>query len=177
MSVPRRVAAVALAVVLAALPARARPPGWVVKSGHATVVLFGSLHVLPKGLDWLPPQLSESLAKADEVWFELPMDAANQARVGELARDRGTFPSGQSLSGALGPAHWARLARDAAKVGLPPAALDRLRPWLADVVLSLALDGLDGASGTDGVEARIQALTPAGALRRALETIAARLCV
>ena len=167
----RRAAGVAaLALVLAANPTRARPPVWVVKSDHATVVLFGSLHVLPYGLDWLPPEVSEGLAKADDVWFELPMDAANQARVGELARDRGTYPTGESLSGALGAAQWARLTRDAAKVGLAPAALDRLRPWLADVVLSLALDGLDGASGANGVEARIAALTPSAARRRALET-------
>ena len=166
----RAAGVVALALALAAPAVRARPPVWVIKSDHARIVLFGSLHVLPKGLDWLPPEVSESLAKADDVWFELPMDAANQARVGELARDRGTFPTGESLSGALGAARWARLTRDAATVGVPPAALDRLRPWLADVVLSLALDGLDGASGADGVEARIAALAPSDAQRRAFET-------
>lgn len=161
--------AVLVAGVLAGT-ARAQPPVWIVKGDHATMILFGSLHVLPRGLDWMPPVLSNALATSDEVWFELPMDAATQARIGALARERGLFKSGETLFGALDPAQRDRLTRDAAKVGVEPRALQTLRPWLADVVLSLALDGKSGADGADGVEARIEALAPLAARRRAFET-------
>lgn len=150
--------------------ARAQPPLWVVKSGETTMILFGSLHVLPPRLDWVPKTLADGLARSDEVWFELPMDAATEARVGELARARGMLKPGDRLSAHLKPVEIDRLDKDAAIVGVAPRSLEPLRPWLADVVLSLALDGKSGASGAYGVEARVQALTPRTTRRRAFET-------
>lgn len=150
--------------------AHAQPAMWTIKNGTATVILFGSIHVLPPGLDWAPPALSEALAKADEVWFELPMDAATQSRVGELARARGLWPAGKHLSDDLDRKQNKRLTRDAAVVGVSVQALQTMRPWLADVLLSLALDGESGAAGANGVETWAQASARVGAARHAFET-------
>ena len=164
------VVATPLAMFLIAAAAGAQPPVWVVKSENTTMILFGSLHVLPQGLDWAPRTLTDGMARSDEVWFELPMDPATEARVGELARARGVFKPGDHLSAYLTPSEIDRLDKDAAIVGVNPKSLEPLRPWLADVVLSVALDGKSGASGVYGVEARVQALTPPAARRRAFET-------
>ena len=167
--------ALALAVLVvaagfAATAARARPPVWVARSDTATVILFGSLHVLPKDLDWMPRALADGIAKSDEVWFELPMDSATQKRVGRLARERGSFGPGESLSASLTVDQRGRLARDAAKVGLSSDSLDSFKPWLADVILSLALDEKSGAGGATGVEARVHAIAPDPTRERAFET-------
>ena len=45
----------------------AQPPVWVVHGPHATVVLFGSVHILPPGLDWEPPKLKEALGQASDL--------------------------------------------------------------------------------------------------------------
>ena len=65
----------ALALSLALLvPAQALalPPVWVVRDGDSTITLFGSVHLLPQGVHWEPPELARALAQADDVWFELP---------------------------------------------------------------------------------------------------------
>ncbi len=56
------------------------------------------------------------------------------------------------------------------KVGVSGSALERLKPWLAEVTLSLLDDERSGAAAGRGVEQQIQALAPASARRRAFET-------
>ena len=77
--------AFAFFVALSTLPAQAQtqvqmakiaahPALWTVHSKNATVYLFGSIHLLPPGLDWRPPALEDALNKAKDVWFELPIE-------------------------------------------------------------------------------------------------------
>ncbi len=45
---------------------------WKVTNGQATVYLFGSVHVLNSGLDWMDPRLFQAFDSADAAWFEVP---------------------------------------------------------------------------------------------------------
>ena len=74
-----------IAGLLSAGAAVARPPVWVVRDADSELVLFGSVHVLPPGLDWRPPALERAVSSADEVWFELPIDPATEAKHLRLA--------------------------------------------------------------------------------------------
>lgn len=164
-------AAVALAAMLAAGAVQAKPPVWVVHGKDTTIVLFGSVHVLPAGLDWTPPALTDALAKADELWFEIPITPAAEEQAAALTQAKGPFPPNDALSNHLTPAQSARLRRVAERLSLSTLALDRMRPWLAEVTISLAMDARYGASASEGVESRVQALAPATARRRAFETV------
>src|SRR5579871_3623130 len=84
--------------------AAAEPAVWVVRSPTATVVLFGSVHLLPPELKWEPPKLVTALAAANEVWFEIPIDEADNLAAGEAALAAGLQPAGSSLSAELTPA-------------------------------------------------------------------------
>lgn len=160
-----------LALALAVGTARAEPPMWVAHGrGGATVVLFGSIHLLPPGLDWEPPRLDQALAQAGDVWFEIPVDPASNLAASQAALAEGMQPPGHSLAADLTAADRRRLARAARACGLPPEGLEPLRPWLADVTLSVASYRLAGAEVGDGVERRIAAEAPASARRRAFET-------
>ena len=164
----------ALATLIAALvtagAAQARPPVWVVRDRDSELVLFGSVHVLPPGLDWRPPQLVKALAAADDVWFELPIDPATEAETARIAGQLGMLEPDQSLFKLLPTAQSAQLLRVARAYGVDPAALDRLKPWLADVALSSAAYTKAGAGGKDGVEMAVSAAAPPGAARHAFET-------
>ncbi len=60
--------------------------------------MFGSVHILPPGIVWMPRALSQALQKGDEVWFEIPVDPATQARAAEALIARSALPCrGQSL--------------------------------------------------------------------------------
>jgi uncharacterized protein YbaP (TraB family) len=150
--------------------AAAQPPVWVVHGSHATIVLFGSVHILPPGLPWEPPALKRALAAADDLWFEIPLDDASNLTATRLAARQGLQDPGESLSGQLSLASRERLNRVAQSCGVSVEGLDRLRPWLAEITLSLAVYRQAGAVEEDGVERRITGLVPASVPRRAFET-------
>jgi uncharacterized protein YbaP (TraB family) len=154
----------------AASAAAAKPPIWIVRSPKATLVLFGSVHLLPAGLDWRPAALDDALAKASELWFELPIDPATENQAAQAAMARGALPKDRRLAALLTPGQLARLDQAAAALNCPPAALDRMQPWMADLTLSVADDVRGGADASNGVESQIQALAPPGVARRAFET-------
>ncbi|HSV03639.1 MAG TPA: TraB/GumN family protein [Phenylobacterium sp.] len=157
--------------LLAAAPcASAEPPLWIVKSRNAQVVMFGAVHVLPPGLAWEPKVLKRALAHADEVWFELPVDPATQARTAELATHLGVLPPDQSLFRLLKPEDSARLARVAEAYGVSAMLLDRLQPWLAEIALAGAAYRKAGADTAAGVEQTLAADAPRAVRRFAFET-------
>ena len=166
-----RLAVLAFVFSLCSSAAWALPPVWVAHGPNgATVVLFGSVHILPAGMSWEPPRLKQAIASADDLWFEIPIDPASNLAAGQAALAAGMQPPGQTLSAQLTPADQARLAKAAAACGLPVEGIDRLLPWFADVTLSVTSYRLSGADVDDGVERQIAAEAPAGLQRRALET-------
>jgi uncharacterized protein YbaP (TraB family) len=175
MAKPIRLLCAALALCLAPLPALASPPVWTIHDKDSTIVLFGSVHILKPDTDWRPKALSEALAKADDLWFEIPLDDAAQLEATQAAVHSGLLPDGQSLSGLLDPKDRGRLAALAVKLNLPLPSLDRLQPWLADATLSDTLLAQQGAMADAGVEQTLQHEMPASVTRHAFETPAGQI--
>ena len=164
-------AGLVLAPWLASGDARAAPPVWTVRGPRGVITLFGSVHMLPPGLDWRSPALDAALAGADSLWFELPIDDATNAAAVRLTTSRARLPAGDTLWAHLTPAQRERLHRAATALGVSADALTPLRPWMAELVLSLADARRAGAVADAGVEGRIQAAAPPAARRMALETV------
>ncbi|MDZ4370048.1 MAG: TraB/GumN family protein [Phenylobacterium sp.] len=150
--------------------AQAKPPVWIVRDADSEMLLFGSVHLLPPGLDWRPRALDAALAAADDVWFELDVGPETEQETARLAAQAGVLPPGQSLFAMLSPEDRGRLVATAGRLGVPTANLDRLEPWLAEVALASAAYTKAGATTSDGVEAQVAARLPADLDRRALET-------
>lgn len=144
----------------AALPASAEPAVWTVRDRDSTIVLFGSVHLLPAGLDWRPDQLDAALERADDLWFETPTDTSQSGEAAQLARQHGMMPADGSLIALLSPKGRERLDRVCGRLGLAPAAIDRLRPWLADISLSVAMLASQGAMADSGVERALAEAAP-----------------
>jgi uncharacterized protein YbaP (TraB family) len=162
--------ALVLLLVLAAGPAPAKPPVWIVYSHGARIVLFGSVHLLPAGLDWRPAVLDDALASADALWFELPVTVDSDNEGDEAAERLGHLPSGESLEAMLDPDEAGKLRRIAAKLNLSYDSLDQMQPWLAEITISVADDAASGADAFNGVEDQVQAIVPLTARRGAFET-------
>ena len=178
MSALRRLPALAaaLSLLLLAVPAWAKPPVWVLHGKGATVTLFGSVHILPRDVDWEPDALKAALASADELWFETPIDPASLMDASRQALAKGLLPEGQSLSALLSDEGNARLKAAAETYHLPLPQLDRLRPWLAELTVSAAAYAKDGATADQGVERQLAEAAPT-ARRRAFETVSQQIAM
>jgi uncharacterized protein YbaP (TraB family) len=159
-----------LAALAAASAALAFPPVWVVKAKDAEIVLFGSIHVLPPGLDWEPPALERALKGADDIWFELPIDPQSEADTANLATQMGVLPPEGSLFRLLAPEDATLMNRVAAAYDVSPMLLDRLQPWLAEIALAGGAYRKIGAAANTGVEKTLSALATPNARREAFET-------
>lgn len=161
-----------LLVVVACAPARAepKPAVWIVRDADSEMLIFGSVHLLPPGLDWRPEALDAALAQADDLWFELPQDQATESQAAALALRHGMMAPGQRLTDLLDAPDRARLERLAARYGLPLETLAQLKPWFAEVLLATSAFAAQGADIAHGVERQVSARAPETVERRALET-------
>jgi uncharacterized protein YbaP (TraB family) len=155
--------------------AAAEPPMWIVRDKDSELVLFGSVHVLPPNLVWEPKALSAAVARADDIWFELPVDPQTEAATAQLATQLGVLAPDQSLFRLLPPDDAARLSRIAQAYDVSPVLLDRLKPWMAEIALAGAAYRKAGAVTGVGVEQVVAAEAPPGVRRRAFETPAEQL--
>lgn len=166
----RRALLAGIVALALATPAVAQPPVWVVRDADSEMLLFGSIHVLPPGLEWRPAVLDAAVAQADDLWFELPMGVDAEQRISALAARLGVLAPGKSLLAMLPKADAARLMRLADHYGVDMSVLDRFEPWLAEVALAAGAYNKVGASGENGVERVLDAAAPESTLRAALET-------
>jgi len=70
----------------------ARPALWKVVSKSATIYLFGSVHVLPKGVEWHTPALKKAEAEAGTLFLEIT-DVDDHAKLSQEFQAVATAPN------------------------------------------------------------------------------------
>ena len=129
-----------LLLLVAAASARetqAAPPIWKIDGERGDIYFFGSIHILPPDLAWQTPALDEALKAAQKLHFEIDLDEAqNPTVMSGLINRYGFLPAGTTLRGLLAVEYRGKLEQVARSVGLPVAAVDRMRPWLAAITLT-----------------------------------------
>ena len=140
-----------IAALAAAVPAVAAPAAWVVRDADTEVTLFGTIHALPKGVEWLSPAVAARLDAADTLVLEAVMPD-DPAALGPIINRVGMPPGVKPLAERLSAAALPKLTAAAVTAGVPMAALDRMESWLVAMTLSnAALTGV-GIDATSGVE-------------------------
>jgi uncharacterized protein YbaP (TraB family) len=136
------VVTLALAFVLT-LPAPAvskAPPSpamWKIGGPNGRVFLFGSIHILPQGFVWRTPQLEAAINSAQQLVFEINIDEAkNPLLMMAMTAKFGMLPKGESLHRLLAPERRVQFDQVATSLGLSPARLYRMTPWLAAMTIS-----------------------------------------
>lgn len=151
--------ALATALPACAEPARPAPRAandsdpalWVVRDADTTIYLFGTIHVLRPGLTWFDEAVRQAFDRSGELKLEIVEPEGNA--MAALVQSKGMRTEG-TLTASLPAADRPALARYMGAVGLPQAAYDRMRPWLAASFLqvqSLVKVGYDPASGPEHV--------------------------
>lgn len=151
----RYLAALLLAAALAACTPRGDGPAlWRIADADSEIWLFGTVHVLPPRMVWRTARIDTAFESAETIVFETDVDVSGRAAFDMLVQTHGMLAPGQTLSGQLPePEDQARLARVRESLGLEGVLMERLRPWLAALQISLAFAQKAGADPDAGVEA------------------------
>lgn len=129
----------------------AAPAMWEVRDRDSVVYLFGSMHVLRPDVRWRTRTFDRAYAAADRVWFETRADLpADEVRA---LVDRYGVDSDRSLTQKLSPTALATLRPVLDRDGVPLERVERLRPWAAAMMLSVAPMAREGGEAASGVDA------------------------
>lgn len=132
----------------------ARPALWVVRDADTTIYLLGTVHALRPTVQWRNPQIDQALAASSELWLEIA-NADDQAAMQPLIMQLGVDRT-RTLSSRLNEGDRALLAQASGALGMPPQALEPMRPWLAGLTLTVAPLIRAGYDPTRGVDRLIK---------------------
>lgn len=139
----------AFALLLVASDAPADPALWKIRHDGATIYLFGTVHVLPKTVQWRYPALDRALAASGVLYVELVDD--NPATMQPLILQYG-IDMQHPLSSEIDVGDEQRVQAAAQTAGVPPQTLEMMRPWMAALTMTVApllKAGFDPESGVD----------------------------
>ena len=143
------------------------PALWEVRDEDTTIYLFGTIHVLPEGIDWYDERIARAFGASDELVTEL--DMGNPASIAAAITQSAPLADGQNLRELMSAEDRIQYEAALTGLGLPPAALDDYEPWYAALNLALAPLLRAGFDPATGVEMAL--LERAGSKQRsALET-------
>lgn len=146
------------AAPLTAAPKSGAPAMWRVTDGDSRIYLFGTFHLLPKGVTWTTPAYKTAMADAEITVVEVDTTSSYaKSTMSALVYERGVNPSYETLSDILGAARFAKLAAVAERYGLSPKSLQPMRPWLATLSVSAAALNAAGFDRGFGVERAVLA--------------------
>lgn len=133
-------------------PVAQGPALWELSDEDTKIYLFGTIHMLPEGLEWRTPALERAIAEADELVIETLIGDDPRAQAVAMMK-LGTNATGLPPLAERVPAEKREmLARVIAESGVPAAALDRMETWMAAMTLSAVSYRAMGLNPALGVE-------------------------
>jgi uncharacterized protein YbaP (TraB family) len=146
-----------------------RPALWVVRDADTTIYLFGTVHIMRPGVDWFRGPVRQAFDGSSQLVTEIiqPEQAAMMQLIGRL----GVAQDGVALTARMSPEQRATYVRAMESSQLPVAAFERLEPWVASIILTVAPLQARGYDPAQGVEMTLsRSATTANKQTAALET-------
>jgi hypothetical protein len=124
----------------AAAKPKARPPGLLYKleSTSATVYVLGSVHVANESLYPLDARITKAFEQSDVLVLETELTPTAKARGAKLLQQAGMYTPPDTLNAHLDDSTRAALQGALAQRGIPPEAVQIMRPWLVSLTLTMA---------------------------------------
>ncbi len=129
------------------------PALWKTGDEDTTVYLFGTVHVLPPSLKWRTEEFETAFSRSDVVYFEADVSGEDASLARAVAK-LGFMPVGEDLFSLLNSNDGDALRAAAAKLNFPPAAVAKMQPWFAAMMIvmqSIMAEGQDPESGVEKV--------------------------
>lgn len=127
------------------------PALWQVQRGELNGWLFGTIHVLPKGVAWDTPVIKEAMGASDRLILEAA-DLQDEQKTLGLFEKMGRSPGLPPLEKRVPDGEKAALSKAMADGGTNSQLLSGYESWAAAMLLSAASQQGLGVSQSDGVE-------------------------
>jgi len=131
-------------------PEPATPAMWEATQGKSKLTLFGTVHTLPRGVQWFRPHVVQALDSADRLVLETEVPDGPGAAlpvVMKLARLQAARPALQRVPESWQPVYKAAIDR------LKPGPMDWYDTWFISLTLANLQAEYDGLDPRIGVEA------------------------
>lgn len=155
----------------ATAPASPGPALWKVADEDTTIYLFGTVHALPKDVEWYKGPIATALGSSQTLVTEIPSGAMKDGSVQQSFMTRAMLPEGQTLRGLLSAEQRTKFEEAMTKLGLPAEAFDKFEPWFAALTLATIPMLKAGYSMEAGVESAVEAKAATAVKRDALESV------
>ena len=110
---------------------------WEVRSDNATAYILGSIHLGSEEMYPLNAAIEDAYAAGDTLVLEVDMNAANQLKAATLVMQEGMYQGTETLSANLSSETLAKLDAFLKARKMQVAAVDRMKPWLATMMLAM----------------------------------------
>jgi len=133
------------------------PEIWKMSDEDTEVYFFGTVHLLPEGVDWKSDKLSTIISDMNTLYIEADIESpeAQQAMMASIPK-YGIFTDGSTLSSVLGDQ--AVVVQEAAEeLGVPFAQVQPMKPWLVGLQMAQLQMTKEGLTPDAGVEAYLLA--------------------
>ena len=174
----RLVASIALVGAFTIAPGVAQAPVkhfmWTVTVPDAPQsYLMGSLHVLTPDYYPLSSSIEQAFATSKVLITEADIDEVNNPATLMGLMGKALLSDGQTLDQVIAPDLHRQVLDRANKAGLPPVAVQRMKPWMVALALTAPALQAQGFKAEHGVDKHFfDRAKKAGNERRALETVA-----
>lgn len=157
----RRLRLLAPLLLLAAAPAspQAHPALWKIADADTTIYLFGTMHILPAGTNWMDPGIKRAVDASQSLTLEAVLDQ-DPTLVATVLMKIGHGTGLPPLAERVPADQRAQLVALVKASGLPSTFLDGMKTWSAALLLTgaaLQQIGVDTAA-SPGVEPQLTAL-------------------
>src|SRR4051794_39261452 len=136
-------------------PTHANPAMWTVHGTKGTVFMLGSIHALPKNIDWQTPKLMAAIGRSDVFVFEVPMNADSRSKAAAYFRANAVLPGSVALPSLFDSEMRADFREVVTLSHADPTYIVYMRPWLAALVLEGAATGESGLHPAEGVDNKV----------------------
>lgn len=151
-------------------PELAKPALWKISDADTTIYLFGTIHLLPQGIEWYHGPVATAFEQSSQLITEIP--EVNEGETVALMLKHGTLPQEQSLRGLMSAEEKTKYEAAMTGLGLPPAAFDRYKPWFAAMALAILPLQRKGYALENGIESQLDKRNKSlGRSRIGLETL------
>jgi uncharacterized protein YbaP (TraB family) len=130
---------------------------WKLADADTVIYLFGSFHLLPKGLAWRTPAFDRALASSDVLVLEIA-NLDDQMALAQTLMTMGMSPGLPPVAERVPAEKREALKAMIAESGIPEALLDRMETWAVGLMLTgvefkrLGLDPNSGVERTLGAD-------------------------